>query len=611
MKKQNFIFVSIFWLLSCNFTFAATPFKEPPAWAKHAVWYQIFVERFYNGDIFNDPRPEFMTVADMNIVPPAGWKISSWIGDWFERDSWMKNSDKSFSELLQYRRYGGDLKGVLEKLDYLQKLGINAIYLNPINDAPSLHKYDARNYHHVDVNFGPDPEGDLRIISGENPADPTSWQWTSADKLFLQLIEEVHRRGMKIIVDYSWNHTGTLFWAWRDILKNQAASPFKNWYNITRFDDPKTPENEFAYEGWYGNAYMPEIRKTNLKSKRVNGQPYEGNLDENAKRHIFEVSKRWLSPNGDITKGVDGFRLDVAEQIGLDFWREYRAWVRSINPDAYLVGEIWWEKWPDKMMNPAPYTKGDMFDAVMFYQVYCPARYFFAKTIGEINAEQFRDSLLFQWNRLKQENLYAMMNVSSTHDTPRLLTDFYNPNRYKFHATINDDPFYKTGKPDKLTYRRLKLYLVHLFTTIGAPQIWNGEEMGMWGADDPYCRKPLWWKEFNFHPENRNNILPVKAVYDPVQFDNDQFEFYKKLIAIRNTNHVLADGEFEFVLTKNKTLAYKRFDKNSEILVFFNLEDYKQNFSLNGKYIDLLTGKKVMNNLTLNSLSASVLKKLD
>jgi glycosidase len=103
----------------------------------------------------------------------------------------------------------------------------------------------------------------------------------------------------------------------------------------------------------------------------------------------------------------------------------------------------------------------------------------------------------------------------------------------------------------------------------------------------------------------------VKAVYDPVKFDSEQFEFYKKLIAIRNTNPVLSDGEFEFVLTKNKTLAYKRFDKNSEILVFFNLEDYKQNFSLNGKYIDLLTGKKVMNNLTLNSLSASVLKKLD
>jgi glycosidase len=303
--------------------------------------------------------------------------------------------------------------------------------------------------------------------------------------------------------------------------------------------------------------------------------------------------------------------LDVAEQIGLEFWREYRAWVRSINPDAYLVGEIWWEKWPDKMMNPAPYTQGDIFDAVMFYQVYCPARYFFAKTIGEIDAAQFRDSLLFQWNRLKHENLYAMMNVSSTHDTPRLLTDFFNTNRYKFHATINDDPFYKTGKPDKLTYRRLKLYLVHLFTTIGAPQIWNGEEMGMWGADDPYCRKPLWWKEFNFHPENRNNILPLKAVYDPVKFDNDQFEFYKKLIAIRNANPVLADGELEFVLTKNKTLAYKRFDKKTEILVFFNLEDFKQNFSLNGQYIDLITGKKVVNNLTLNSLSASILKKIN
>ena len=138
----------------------------------------------------------------MNIIPPKGWKTSEWTGDWFEKDEWMKGSDKSFSDLLQYRRYGGDLQGVLDKLDYLQDLGINAIYINPINDAPSLHKYDARNYHHVDINFGPDPEGDLKIMAQENPADPSTWQWTAADKLFLKLVNECHQRDIKVINQY-------------------------------------------------------------------------------------------------------------------------------------------------------------------------------------------------------------------------------------------------------------------------------------------------------------------------------------------------------------------------------------------------------------------------
>jgi cyclomaltodextrinase len=118
-----------------------------------------------------------------------------------------------------------------------------------------------------------------------------------------------------------------------------------------------------------------------------------------------------------VANGVDGFRLDVADHIGLGFWRDYRKMVRSTQPEAYLVGEIWWEQWPDRLMNPVPYTHGDVFDAVMFYQVYRPARYFFAKTDFEIDAPAFRDSLQFQWSRLAKENRYAMMNVSSSHDT--------------------------------------------------------------------------------------------------------------------------------------------------------------------------------------------------
>ena len=592
---------------------AQTPFNEPPSWAKTAIWYQIFVERFNNGDKSNDPKPENMDVPFMNIKTPEGWSVTPWNHDWYMLEDWAAKTGKSFNDAVQYRRYGGDLQGVLDKLDYLQDLGVTALFMNPLNDAPSLHKYDARNYHHIDVNFGPDPIGDNKIIASEKPDDPTTWKWTSADKMFLKLVEEAHKRGMKIIMDYSWNHTGTSFWAFEDLVKNQKKSVCKDWYNVTSFDNPATTENEFAYEGWLGNKYLPEIKKVDLTTERKIGHAYEGNINEGAKQHIFDVTKRWLSPDGNVAKGIDGFRLDVADHIGLGFWREYRKVVRSIQPEAYLIGEIWWETWPDKLMNPVPFTSGDVFDAVMFYQSYRPARYFFAKTITEINAKQLKDSLQFQWNRLLPANRFAMMNTSSTHDSPRLLTDFYNTNKYKFQANPNEDKAYKTDKPNKESYTRLGLYLVHMFTTIGAPQIWNGEEMGMWGADDPNCRKPLMWKEINFDPETRNNIQPGKKTYDKVEFNQVQFDFYKKLINIRKSNPVLSTGDLKFLTAKGKMLTYSRFDSKDEIIVCFNLEPTAQEFVLTKKstWIDLLTNKKFSGDkIKLKTLTAAVLKRV-
>ncbi len=587
-------------------------FNEPPSWSKNVIWYQIFVERFNNGDKTNDPKPENMDVPFMNIKTPEGWSVTPWTWNWYKPENWVVKSGKQFNIALQNRRYGGDLQGVLDKMDYLQELGVTALFLNPINDAPSLHKYDARNYNHVDVNFGPDPVGDNKLIAAEKPDDPSTWQWTSADKMFLKLVDEAHKRGMKIIMDYSWNHTGTSFWAFEDLVKNQEKSVYKDWYNVTSFDNPATPQNEFAYEGWLGNKYLPEIKKVDITTERKAGYPYEGNINEGAKQHIFAVSKRWLAPDGDTSKGIDGFRLDVADHIGLGFWRDYRKFVRSIQPEAYLVGEIWFEIYPDQLMNPVPFTSGDVFDAVMFYQTYRPARYFFAKTNDPITAEQFKDSLDYQWNRLLPANRYAMMNTSSTHDTPRLLSDFYNPGKYKYHANPNEDKAYKTGKPDAETYQRLKLYLIHLFTTVGAPQIWNGEEMGMWGADDPNCRKPLMWKELKFDPETRNNIQPGPKTYDKVAFNQAQFELYKKLISIRKNNPVLSSGDFLWMAATGKTLVYKRFDTKDEIIVIFNLEPKLQSFVVpkDAVWTDLLTNKKVTgNSIMVKSLSAAVLKK--
>ncbi len=587
-----------------------TAFNEPPEWSKHVIWYQIFVERFYNGDKTNDPTAANISIPTENEVP-KNWAITPWTHDWYGHEPWEQG--KPFNKTVQYRRYGGDLQGILNKLDYLQNLGVTALFLNPINDAPSLHKYDAKIYHHIDVNFGPDPVGDYKIVAAENPADAATWKWTSADKLFLKLIKEVHKRKMKIIMDYSWNHTGILFWAWQDILKHQKNSFYKDWYSINSFDDPATAKNEFSYEGWLGIKSLPELKKINVKGIRINGHPYEGNINDGAKQHIFNVTKRWMAPDGNSADGIDGFRLDVADQIPMGFWRDFRTYVRSINPDAYLVGEIWWEQWPDKLMNPVPYTSGDIFDAVMFYQAYRPARYFFAKTDFEIDAAQFKDSLQLEWNRLATANRYAMMNVSSTHDAPRLLSDFYNTNKYKYHATPNDDSTYKTGKPDAETYQRLRLYLIHLFTSIGSPQIWNGEEMGMWGGDDPHPRKPLWWKEYNFQPETRNNFQPGPKQYDHIGFDQQQFDLYKMLIKMRKANAVLSSGNIEFLTAKGKMLAYKRSDAKSEIVVLFNLEQHARVFSLPGKstYVDLLTDKLVKStSISLNTLSAAVLKKL-
>lgn len=600
---------AIFLLITGSLSGQTTPAHEPPAWAKSVIWYELFVERFHNGDHSNDPTITDITVPGQS-VPPEGWKITPWTSDWYMQEDWAAKTGKSLTETVFFRRYGGDLQGVLDKLDYLKELGVTALYFRPLNDAPSMHKYDARSFHHIDVNFGPDPQGDKKLIASEIPSDPATWKWTAADKMFLKVIEEAHKRNMKVVLDYSWNHTGIMFWAFQDILKNQQQSVCKDWYAIKSFDDPATPQNEFAYDGWIGIQSLPEIKKVDVTTPRVIGNPYEGDINPDAKKHIYAVTARWLAPDGDTSRGIDGYRMDVADHVGLKFWREWRTVVRSIKADAYIVGEIWWKKWPEELMNPAPYTQGDVFDAVMFYQTYRPARYFFAKTDFEIDAKQLVDSLNFQWNRLKTPNRYAMMNTASSADAPRLLSDFFNPGKYKKFAKPVEDPNYRTGKPDAETYKRLRLYLTYAFTTVGAPHIYNGEEQGMWGGDDPDDRKPLMWPELKFDNETRTNFQPGTKTYDAIEFNKEHFDFYKKLATIRNTNPVLANGKMEFMNAEGKMLSYKRYDEKDEIIVLFNLEFGKHSIDLPArrKYIDLFTNKLVSGRVTLNALSAAVLR---
>ena len=561
---------------------AASP-NDVPAWAQDAIWYQIFVERFRNGDPSNDPTPHDIEGVT-NEPPPKGWQPTPWSQDWYRQEPWAKATGKDFYGSVQFRRYGGDLRGVLDRLDYLQSLGVTALYLNPVNDAPSLHKYDARNYHHIDRNFGPDPRGDEAQTAAEDPANPATWRWTSADTLFLALIREVHRRGMRIIVDYSWNHTGIAFWAWRDVLAHQRQSRYADWYQVERFDDPATPDtNEFRYRGWLGVPWLPEWKKVGRPPGQTHG-PIEGNLVPDVRRLVFDVTRRWMDPNGDgkPSDGVDGFRLDVAEMVPLGFWRDYRRFVRSINPRAYLVGEVWWENWPDRVWDPAPWLKGDVFDAVMNYRWYMPTRSFFIGSGPSLAASGYAASLDSLTRGIGAAQLRGMMNLTASHDTPRFSTSLYNPGRYKYHNNPREDSSYRIDRPDERTRRTEELILVQQFTYVGAPHIWNGDEVGMWGADDPDDRKPMVWSDLHYEDETTHPFGRPRP-RNPVLPDTALFRVYQRLIALRKAHlRLLVDGGLRWLVTDDPRglLLYERTLGTQRAVIAFNVADSAQELSV-------------------------------
>ena len=226
-----------------------------PAWAKDAVWYQIFPERFRNGDASNDPTKADISGAFPD-VPDLPWMVHPWTSDWYARQDYEQGASIPFHHLLQRRRYGGDLQGIMDKLDYLGDLGVNAIYLNPVFDSPSAHKYDGNSYHHIDPNFGPDPEGDRKLMAGEDPDNPSSWVWTSADKLALAMIKQCHGRGIRVIFDGVFNHLGQRSWPFLDVLAKQQDSPYADWFSVKSWRDPARG-GKFDYEGWFGHKTLP------------------------------------------------------------------------------------------------------------------------------------------------------------------------------------------------------------------------------------------------------------------------------------------------------------------------------------------------------------------
>ncbi|RJQ58569.1 MAG: alpha-amylase [Stygiobacter sp.] len=557
MKKQILLLLVLFG----TFSSAQTKFNEPPKWAKEAVWYQIFPERFYNGDKSNDPKAVDMEGAWPFFVP-KGWTITPWTHDWYKLQPYEKVLGKNFYEIVNIRRYGGDLQGVIDKLDYLKKLGITAIYLNPIFESPSLHKYDATMYHHVDNNFGPDPEGDRKMWGEEDPSNPKTWKWTSADKLLLKLIKETHKRGMKIMLDGVFNHMGQTSWAFLDIKKNQQNSKFKDWFTIKKWDDPTTKENEFDWQGWVGIKDLPEVRED------------ENGIVAGPKEYIFNSVKRWMDPNGDgnVEDGIDGWRLDVAEMVSHKFWKEFRTFVRGINPETYIVGEVWWEDWNKyKMFDARPWVAGDEFDAVMNYRYMRANKNFVLNKKEQDDSQAYQDSLTTMMKSFG-DSYYAMLNLLGSHDTERLASVVINPDyEYDHAANVRDSKDYDIRKPSATERLKQKLMVALQFTQPGSVHIYNGDEAGMWGGDDPDERKPNVWQEFKYEPETTHPFNKPRPV-DEVKFDNDLFKFYQKMASLRNSNKILSLGTISFNVIDNnlKIIGYTRELNNEKVYVIAN-----------------------------------------
>ena len=562
-------------LLSCQEAQEISPNLDVPAWAHDAIWYQIFTERFRNGDPANDP-----TLHDIEgswpFLTPEGWAPTRWTQDWYRQEDWAEETGEPFYRTVQMRRYGGDLQGVLDRLDYLATLGVTALYFNPINDSPSLHKYDARSYRHVDRNFGPDPRGDEAIAAAEDPVDTDTWQWTAADSLFLVVVDEAHQRGMRVIMDYSWNHTGSTFWAWKDVLEKQQASEYASWYDIASFDDPATPDtNEFYYHGWVGVKTLPETREvgTGGETRGV----FEGTLDPLFAQHVYNVTRRWMDPNGDgdPSDGIDGFRLDVAESVPFGFWRDFRRFVRGINPEAYLVGEVWWTAFPHHMTDPAPWLQGDIFDAVMNYRWYMPTRSFFAQTPPFLSATDYVAHLDSVERGFDPTFRKAMMNLAASHDTPRIGTSLYNGGLYKYQKNPRGNPEFKVDRPDARTDEIRLMVFLQQFTYPGAPHIWMGDEVGMWGGDDPDPRKPLVWSDLTYEDETTHPFGLARR-HDKVAPDTALFAVYKRLIALRKQHmRLLVDGDLHYLVADDarRLLAYERVLGDARAIVLFNASD--------------------------------------
>ena len=512
------------------YSFGIVPGFHTPDWAKGAVMYQIYVDRFCNGDPSNDVQ-----TGEYSYIREHVAKVE----DWYRPP---QNMDvRNF--------YGGDLQGIIDKLDYLKDLGIQVIYMNPIFVSPSNHKYDCQDYDNVDPHFG-------KIVSEEPgqlyPGDQDNRRAVryisrvsrkenleASNQVFIRLVEEAHKRGMKVILDGVFNHCGS-FNKWMDrerIYENQPGyplgafiskdSPYHSYFKF--LNEHSWPYNEF-YDGWWGHDTLPKLN-------------YEESQE--LTEDILRVARKWVSP----PYNADGWRLDVAADLGHSpefnhsFWKKFRQAVKEANPDALILAEHYGEA--------RPWLQGDQWDTVMNYDAFMePVSWFL--TGMEKHSDSYRQDLLgnsdsfFDAMRYHQASFFApslhtAMNELDNHDHSRFLTR----TNHRVGRLENSET---RAASEGIKKSVLREAAVIQMTWPGAPTLYYGDEAGVCGFTDPDSRRTYpWGRE-----------------------DQELIRFYKEIIHLHRRYSVLAKGSLKALLQDYNILAYGRFDRTTRIVVAVN-----------------------------------------
>ena len=514
------------------YNFRIMPGFSTPAWAKGAVMYQIFVDRFCNGDPSNDVEDgEYVYIGE----PVC--KVKDW---------------NEFPEAMDIRRFhGGDLQGVLDKLDYLEELGVEVIYFNPLFVSPSNHKYDIQDYDYIDPHYGVIIEdgGEVLPEGEKDNTRATKYQKRTGDirnleasnRLFAKLVEEMHTRGMRVILDGVFNHCGS-FNKWMDrerIYEPQpeyekgayvsAQSPYRDFFHFFDEREEAWPYNK-NYDGWWGHDTLPKLNYEDSPT-----------LEE----YILNIGKKWVSP----PYNADGWRLDVAADLGYSneynhiFWENFRKAVKSAKPQALILAE--------RYGDPGEWLQGDEWDSVMNYDAFMePLTWFLTgmekhsderRTDLWGNADNFVNTMNHFMASMLTPSLQVAMNELSNHDHSRFLTRTN-------HIVGRVAQLGSKAAEEGINLAVMREAVAVQMTWVGAPTVYYGDEAGVCGFTDPDSRRTYPWGQ-----ENRELV-----------------EFHKEMIRIHKREKPLRTGSLKMLSWSSNVLAYARFQEGEQIIVVLN-----------------------------------------
>lgn len=555
-----------------------------PSWAAEVVWYQIFPDRFCRVNPENPISAEnLLGTTPWNLDSDDAWQIHPWTSDWYARQPYEKENTKNLKTNILRRRYCGDINGIISKLGYLQDLGVTALYINPMQYSPSLHKYDGTNFLHSDPFLGSNPSEDILLIENEDFNDFENACWTTADMETLKLISEAHAHGMKIIFDGVFNHIGYNSKQFQDVLKKRQKSPYSQWFIV---DYQKSTPKKLCYEKFWG--CVNEMPKLNYGCQDV-------------KKYVFATLKRWLKPivNGIEFEGIDGWRIDHAIGVPATFWAVACQFVKSVKPDSLFLAEL-----IEPLHVVKPYLDNGCFDSVMNYGFYYAACQFFAAEKNAISSLKFDNELRSQLKLFNTDANFLMMNLLGTHDSERIASYIVNRNLKKFGTQAEfwenshvEDKKYTSRKPNELERKIQCMMIVFEFSMIGSPAIYYGDELGMWGANDPDCRKPMMWPDMKFEDEHLVTGNRHLKKFEKIEPDFQMLDFYKKIISLRKKYPCLSHGKFVtyFSSGEKRVYVYSREDQNNTVLFAFNREseacDVSLDISVSKQFSDYFSGK--------------------